>query len=237
VFLVLLIICGYFVYERSLDKTADVAQLNEANNAVDNNTAVTNTIDQSTAADQTTRDPNRYYNDKGNFSYVLPNEWKNKDLVFNVSPIDAEPDSGGACGSMNSQISGNLKNSLASKTNGSDFTQDFKEMFNGIYKSKILESDNGAKYAIGVDICNGVPVEENEIANAIRFRAIAYQNNIEISLVCSVDQSIIKSEDIRIGALEKLADDLWNHKNTNPEIQALFSQFEEVLSTLKFENI
>lgn len=232
--LVLAIVGGYFAYAKSLGKTAEeVAQLN---NTVEDNSATTNTTNEPTAADETIRDPNRYYNDAGQFSYILPEEWKNTDLVFNVSLINDEPDSGGACGNVNPQVSSDLKSALNSKTINSDFTDEFKNMFVGIAQSKVLESDNGVKYAIGIDICNGVPVEESEIANAIRFRAITYQNDTEISLVYSVGQNTIESEGIKIGTLETLADDLWNYTNTNPEIQTQFNRFEKVISSLRFEN-
>ena len=237
--LILVGVGGYFVYAQNLSKTSEtnsVAQVDQMKNIVEDNTANTND-DESTTSDQPAKDPNRYYNDEGKFSYILPDEWKNKDLIFNVSPIDMEPDSGGACGDINPRISSNLKDSLNAKNTNSDFTQEFKKMFIGIYKSKVLESDNGVKYALGIDICNGAQVDEKEIANAIRFRGISYHGNIEISLVYSVDQNIIKSEEIKIADLSKLAEDLWNHKNTNSNIQSLFSLFEQMMTTLKFENI
>ena len=244
--LILVMAGGYLVYAQNLIKTAKstddntaskVTQSNEVSNTAEDNATTTNTTDGSTATDKSPRDPNRYYNDDGQFSYILPEEWKNTDLVFNVSPIKDEPDSGGACGNINPQVSSDLKSALNSKTINSDFTNEFKNMFVGIAKSKVLESNNGVKYAIGIDICNGVPVEENETANAIRFRAITYQDETEISLVYSVDQNTITSEGIKIGTLETLVDDIWNQKDTNPDIQALFNRFEKVMLSLKFENI
>src|SRR3990167_5456940 len=71
--LILIVAGGYLVYANSLDKTAEdhVARVNKTNNAVANTTA--NTVDdQSTSADKSIRDPNRYYYDLDGYSFIVP---------------------------------------------------------------------------------------------------------------------------------------------------------------------
>ena len=83
--LILVMAGGYLVYAQNLIKTAKstddntaskVTQSNEVSNTAEDNATTTNTTDGSATTDKTTRDPNRYYNDKDEYSFTLPSGYE-----------------------------------------------------------------------------------------------------------------------------------------------------------------
>lgn len=77
---ILAITGGYFIYAQGLlksSKTEDINQVGETNNSADDST--TSTVNnESTTSGQTSRDPNRYYNDEGGYSFIVPEGYKIK---------------------------------------------------------------------------------------------------------------------------------------------------------------
>ena len=78
--------------------------------------------------------------------------------------------------------------------------------------------------------------EPNEIANALKFWAVIYQNNQEILIEYNVPQSTFSQSSIKVKDLELLANQLWVGQSIHQDIQNRFNKFKELAESIKFGN-
>jgi len=203
------------------NKNSSVSNINETPVAVDN---LKNTVNEE-----------RIVNQEGNFSYILPDDITQDDLWINIASIYEVKALDGPCSAFDEQTSQNNNGFFQNSRINEDVSQKLQKSLPGAIKAEMKQNSYNTKYIEVIDICNGM-TEPNEIANALKFWAVIYQNNQEILIEYNVPQSTFSQSSIKVKDLELLANQLWVGQSIHQDIQNRFNKFKELAESIKFGN-